>query len=180
MSKKPIAMPHMPRRLDVMLELTRLLETISVENGYNNNLKGSVFRGRSEYGEDSKEDLPFLSILEAPQPAFNQAADENKSYNKSTWELLIQGFVKDDKRNPTDAAYYLAADVERALSMIVAEDQMRGRPDHPEWYMLGNRITELVTLPPVVRPPLHGVSATSFFYMPIRLGLSYDLQKPYI
>jgi hypothetical protein len=54
------------RQLDILRALTAHLEGINPENGYDYDMRGRVFRGRAEFGDDTP--LPHLSILEAPRP----------------------------------------------------------------------------------------------------------------
>lgn len=162
-------------RLKVLKALTAHLEGITVANGYGHDVKDAVFRGRNEYGKN--DPLPMVSILEGKGSDIGQFTDESL-IRKDTWTLLLQGFVDDDKKNPTDPAYALLADVERRLSDIVALDKL-GKPEYPGVYMLRGLITSLMLASPVVRPPEEGLSSKAFFYLPIRVGLAVNLKQPW-
>lgn len=163
-------------RLKILKALTNHLAGVTIVNGYDHNLSGSVFRGRSEYGKN--DPLPMVSILEGKGSDIGQFADDHQIIRKDTWTLLLQGFVDDDKKNPTDPAYALLADVERRLSDIVALDKL-GKPEYPGVYMLRGLVTSLMLASPVVRPPEEGLSSKAFFYLPVRVGLAVNLKKPW-
>lgn len=163
-------------RLQMLKALTRHLEGITVSNGYNHDLKGAVFRGRSTYG--ANDPIPMLSILEGKGAEIGVFADENQTRRKDDLVLLLQGFVDDDKKNPTDPAYALLADVESRLSNIIEMDR-NGKPVFPGVYRLNGLITGLTIASAVVRPPEDGLSSKAFFYLPIRVGLAVDLTKPW-
>lgn len=177
--KEPIA-------LAALRVLTRHLEGITPANGYDFDLRGRVFRGRVRFGQD--EPLPMLSILEAPRPedgTLLPVAAENRRLSVREWGLLVQGWAVDDTENPTDAAYYLLAAVERRLSDLVAVNPQNGSPVDPDVYRLGRmasgrtRIVDATIGPGLVRPPQEGVSDTAFFYLPVSLQRSLDPTNPY-
>jgi hypothetical protein len=120
--------------------------------------------------------MPILSVLEAKATDYGNFADEEQMVRQDDWVLLVQGWAKDDPRNPTDPAYLLLADVERRLSMIV--DNEKGVPVFPGVYRLGGLIAKLTVAQPVVRPPEEGLSDTAFFFLPLRVGLKVDLRNP--
>lgn len=163
-------------RLRVLKALTEHLEGITVANGYGHDLKGKVYRGRDLFGDNDKP--PFLSLLEGKGSEIGNFADENRTTRADQWILLVQGWVVDDKKNPTDPAYNLLADVEQRLSDIIAVDN-QGAPKFKGVHNLKGLITSLTMASPVVRPPENGVSSTAFFYLPIRIGLAVDLTKPW-
>lgn len=163
-------------KLQILKKLTAVLEGITTANGYQHDLAGSVFRGRSLIG--AQEGLPCLNILESPAPLDGFFADSDKTVRKDTWILLVQGWVADDVRNPTDPAYALLTDVQRRLSDIVATVAPGGAPKFPGSYHLGGLVSDVEIGTDVVRPPEEGVSAKAFFYMPIRLTVSVNLIDP--
>lgn len=166
----------MSQRLTILKKLTEHLEGINVANGYEHDLKGKVYRGRDRFGADFTSKMPILSILEAKATDYGNYADEEQMVRQDDWVLLVQGWAKDDPRNPTDPAYLLLADVERRLSMIV--DTENGSPTFPGVYRLGGLIAKLTVAQPVVRPPEDGLSDTAFFFLPLRVGLKVDLRNP--
>lgn len=160
-----------PIRLVVLKKLTEHLAGIASVDGYNYDLEGSVFRGRTIFGED--DPLPMLSILEAPR-AEGSLYGGDYEVKRDKWQLLIQGWSEDDAENPTDNAYLLADDVEKRLGMIIAmRNDNSGRPLHgPTIYKLGNSIVDLEFGPSIIRPPIEQVSSKAFFYLPVTLSLA--------
>lgn len=164
-----------PFRLRVQKALSAALEQISVANGDHHDLAGSVFRGRAIFGDD--DPLPMLSILEeaiAPEsnlgPVTSQAAS-------GTYNLMIQGFVDDDKANPTDPAHLLLADVKKKLAQLRAE----ARSDQGV-LGFGRKapvVDQLAFDGGVVRPPDGEVSARAYFWLRLTLTLIEDHENPF-
>lgn len=172
-------MAEVPLRLYVLQRLTALLEGTNGpdQTGTPFNLVGSVFRGRTEFGNETE--LPALSILEAPSPDVGRFAGDGQAINES-WLLLIQGWAKNDMHNPCDPAYWLAAAVQQRLALISAErNDGSARPLDKEWYKLGGLLTSCDVGPSVVRPPDAKTSSRAFFYQPIRVGLAQRVVEPY-
>lgn len=167
-----------PTRLAILIALTEHLERITPDNGYDVDLSGAVFRGRSLLGADLGV-RPALSILESPRPDIATYTGEWDSIRRDYWTLLIQGLAEDDKRNPSDNAYYLCAAVERHLGRIVAVRPETGAPRYPQEHLLGGLITSLEIAPPVVRPPEDRVSMSAFFFLPLRVGVAVETSRPY-
>lgn len=168
-------------RLDVLKALTAHLEGIKhIEPDPENNIEGvdwggfdltgKVFRGRNAFGEDAPE--TFLSLLEAPRPDYGTTGGLFDVARTEEWPLLLQGWTKDDRLNPTDPAYLFMDVVERRLGEIVAVKAGSGNPMYPSAYLLGKKITSFAFGPGVVRPPTEGISAKAFFYLPLRVGLA--------
>lgn len=165
-----------PFRLRLFMAMTAALEEITPANGYLNDMSRAVFRGRLYYGDN--DPLPMLSILEPAQstlPALNN--DGNIS---GDWEVLIQGFVKDDPKNPTDPAYRLQADVMRRLG------QEQGRRDDGRTLNvlglgggngLGNEIVEMKIGHGVVRPS-DDISTKAYFWLTLTFKIIEDLKNP--
>lgn len=167
----------MSKRLAVLVALTAHLEGINEDNGFRHNLKGNVYRGRTLFGDEFKARLPFLSILEGKSSDYGINANDEQTKRKDDWVLLVQGFSRDDPRNPTDPAYLLLADVEKRLSQLIATDES-GNPQFPAIFRLGGMIATLTLAQPIVRPPEAGVSDTAFFYLPIRVCIDVDICNP--
>ena len=154
---------------------------VSVANGYLHDLKNEdgddqVFRGRTQFGEEVQP--PFLSILEATRPFDPNSGGDSKVKRQSRWPLLLQGFATDDRLNPTDPAYDLAADVERAIAKLMEMDD-QGMPRYPDIYHLGPWQLEVSVSEAIVRAPDPDISDTAFFYLPVILDVVTDLRTPY-
>lgn len=166
-----------PTRLLILQRLSEQLETITPDNGYDFDLRGSVYRGRTQFGAELK--LPALSILESPQPDIARYAGQEFEAMSDQWTLLLQGVVDNDMTNPTDPAYYLYAEVVRCLGRLIQTRKETGTPIYPDEYLLGRLITNMELAPPVVRPPDEGQSSRAFFFLPIRLGVAVQIWNPY-
>jgi len=163
------------KRLSILKTLTSLIQSITPDQGYAYDLSESVFRGRSIYGNEDA--LPMISILESPVPETGTTAGWLKSTRKVEWELLIQGWVKDDRYNPLDPAYDLSAAVQLQLGKVLSFDSVKGKPNYPEWYMLGGLIQDFDFASPVHRPPTEGLSDKAFFFLPVKVCLVEDKSK---
>lgn len=128
-----------------------------------------VFVGRNIFGE--KDPLPMVSILEVPIPLDQIVSPPDSSYSNGTWELLIQGFVKDDKEHPTRPAHRLMADVKKKLALTKRQNR-----NYNIWGM-GNHVTDLRIGAGVVRPP-DEVSAKAYFWLNLSLDIVEDLADP--
>lgn len=168
----------MSKRLAILKYLTAHLEGINPDNGYPGyNLKGKVFRGVDRFGASHADMRPFMSVLEAKATDYGKFASEDQAVSLNDWVLLIQGWVVDDPRNPTDPAYPLVEIVEERLSMLIALDD-EGKAIYPGVYRMGGMIATLTLAQPVVRPPEEGISESAFFFLPIRVGLKVDIRNP--
>lgn len=164
-----------PFRLRVLKALTATLEGITPANGYDSNMAGRVFRGRTVYGED--DPLPMLSILEPPIPLETILATGNKTGSSGDWELLIQGFVEDDHQNPSDPAHKLMAEVKKVL--VVEKERNRGQSIFGIGYgRQKNGIVEMHIGQGAVRPADQSSSFT-FFWLTLTLKLAEDQKNPF-
>lgn len=167
------------KRLAAIKALTAHLESeVTVVNGYLHTLTGAVFRGRAKF--DDTDPLPSVSILESPNPdRFPNRAGEQSGNGKQrdNWTLLIQGWVKDDKQNPTDPAYELMADVKKALAKVIATDPVSGNPVHAN-YRLGGLILELEYESGTVRPP-DEQSTKAYFWMRVIVKFVENINDPF-
>lgn len=154
-------------RLVILKALTTHLEAIAVDEGFANDLEGCVFRGRLEYGDN--DPIPMVSIIEAPKPDLGAIFGGGGLVRHEQWNLLVQGWAKDDPDNPTDPLYPLLNDVEAKLAEILQEGNASFMlPDND-----GNaRITGFELMPPVVRPPSSTPVARACFLLPLRVGLA--------
>jgi hypothetical protein len=161
-----------PFKLRVLKALTAGLKEITPDNGYVNDVSQAVFRGRLVFGD--KDPLPMLSILEVPIPLEQMRSPETSTLSAGDWELMVQGFVQDDYKNPTDPAHVLLADVTQRLSLMRRE-AMQGDD------ILGFKgaISDMVIGRGVVRPPDAEVSAKAYFWLSLTLKVVEDLAEPY-
>lgn len=163
-----------PIRLEIQKRMSALLGSISTDNGYKTDLNGQVYRGRMFFGDETP--LPSLSILEPPIPMDQLPPPSTSPSQSGPWELIIQGFIKDDRENPTDPAHVLMADVKRCL----AAERQKANWDRPEEgiFGLGRHVLNLYIGTGVVRPP-DDVSAVAYFWVSIMLDLSENIAEPY-
>lgn len=162
------------RRLRVLKALTDSLSKITPANGYAMDLTGSVFRGRAYFGES--DPLPMLSILEAPIQADPNSSPQEAEAQTETWQLVIQGFLPDDKQNPTDPAHYLMAAVKQVLAGERAKGGRRGG-----YNILGlgpDTVLDLRVGPGIVRPP-DEISSKAYFWLSVYLDILDDLENPF-
>lgn len=169
-------MPNsVPFRLRVLQALTTLLESANPAGGYTFDLNGKVIRGRAYFGEETP--LPFISILEAPT-ALDGVDASTGGQTTVEWDILLQGFIQDDPVHPTDQAYYLMADIKKALA------QERNKKAGPR---MGNsnsilnmqgRVDDIVIGSGTVRPA-DEISATSYFWLRVTLKIVEDNSNPF-
>ncbi len=163
-----------PVRLEVLIRMSEALKEITIANGYRNDIDANVYRGRGVYGDETP--LPALSILEAPIPLDQLPSAKDNSDLAGQWELVVQGWVKDDRLNPTDPAQVLLADVKRRLAL----EKRKADWDIPEdgIFGLGRIVTAMYIGPGVVRPP-EEISAKAYFWLTITLDIAEDMAEPY-
>lgn len=142
-------------------------------------LSESVFRGRSEFGDEVKS--PFLAILEAPRQLEPNGVGTSRLIQDEDWTILIQGFAPDDKKNPLDPAYELLAWVQMRLARITTPNVNGARGGlYPSEWRLGDLVSDVRYQIPIVRPGKDAVSDTAYFYMPISVGKVTDLTMPFV
>src|SRR3546814_12247133 len=124
------------KQLRILKKLTAHLELTSGYEGI------KCYRGKLVVSAKEVEDC--LSILEAPRPVVGQPAGHQGHKRLETWTLLVQGWPKDDKDNPSDPAYAMKAAVEQWLYRILAVKERDGLPEYPEFWMLGGDIASLI------------------------------------
>lgn len=176
-----------PFKLVALKALCDALKEITPINGYVHDLsdfdpgdgaaKERVFRGRAWFGED--DELPMLSILEGVDPAEEVAEPAADSPTAEyDWELILQGFVDDDRNHPLDPAYRLLADVRKRLAV----ERVRKTVDHdqnPLGLGLGkNRIVKLSFGSGVCRPA-DDISAKAWFWLRVTLRIVEKAAEPY-
>ena len=154
-----------PKQLVILKRLTVLIEGVTVANGYDFNLAGKVYRGKTVFG--ASEAVPFVSILESlrPDPMPSEAGPE-KTRREEDWELLVQGWGYSDASHPVDGLYRLKAAVEHRLSRIVALGD-NGSPLYAGDYRLGRILTGARIGPGVVRAATPQTGGVEAFYLPV-------------
>jgi len=159
-----------PFRLRVLQAMTEHLKKITVANGYNFDLAEGVFRGRMMYGEN--DPIPLVSVLEAPLPDEPDVTPASGPTWKGPWRLLIQGWVDDDRENPTDPAHYLLADVKKSLAEA-RKDMIKGR-------IFGfPQVTNLIIGACVVRPAEEHVNEYANFLLSVTLEIAENMADPF-
>ncbi len=157
------------------------LELISIADNYHFDMAGKVFRGRLIFGDS--DPIPMLSILEPPLPLDRLKAPDNSPISNGQWDIWIQGFVKDDRENPTDPADMLMADVKRRLAIETKRQHVlpeRGcNPFGMNLREMKNRIEKFTIGPGVVRPPEEAVSTKAYFWLPLSLQIVEDNFDPF-
>lgn len=159
-----------PFRLRVLKSVTHVIEGVTPNNGYHHDLRGKVFRGRVRYDRD--DPIPMISILEAPIPEdAAQGTGENVA-SYGNWELLIQGFVDDDRVNPSDPAHHLMAEVKS----VIVKEKLRSYGD--DLFGMDNRVRSMSIGQGSVRPS-DDPTAEAFFWFKLTLNVVEDLESPY-
>lgn len=167
-----------PFRLRVLKALSASLEQITTANGYTHDMTGKVFRGRAFYGEG--DPIPLISILEPPLPIDQLRSPLGSGASSGEWDIMIQGFVMDDKENPTDPAHRLMADVRKALAQ--ERKKRSARNNEPRIFGLDpkskHQVEDIFVGPGVVRPA-DEISAFAYFWLTMTIKLVEDLELPY-
>lgn len=180
-----------PFRLRVLKALTAAMKTITPANDYQHDLADQlehgvmmarVFRGRQKFGDS--DPTPMVSVLEHPRALDALLAPDGDNDRVGEWDLLIQGFVKDDPENPTDPAHHLVADVIACLAKegkrrSPALDGGRGEPNILGLGGVEPCVTKLAIGSPVVRPADGVNSDCAFFWFTLTLTLAEDVEKPF-
>lgn len=159
------------KRLRILKAVSaHLADEVSVANGYDHDLGGSVWRGRTTFSD--RDTLPRVTIIEALNPDREMVpAGTNSTTQKDGWVLLLLGHAQDDRDNPTDPAHALMGDVKKALGKIATRTS-------GATYMLGDLIAGIDIEPGTVRPP-DELSALAYFYLRVRLTVVERLFDPY-
>jgi len=165
-----------PFRLRVLQGLTKTIEGVNPDNGYEFDLRDRVFRGRMFYGEN--DPLPMVSILEPPIPLEALSTQPGNPHASSQWELLVQGFVPDDHQNPSDPAYRMMAEVKSAIVKERINHSFFGFGFRGPGSTSRNSVNNIQIGQGAVRPA-DEVSGRSFFWLSLLLQLTEDLSNPY-
>lgn len=167
-------------RIRVQKAITAALQEITPANGYDHDFSDCVFRGRLIYGDS--DPVPMISILEPPLPPDRLPAPMNAGHNAGDYDLLIQGFVKDDRENPTDPAHKAMADVKKRLAFEQKRQHTLPRRGFNPFGLdseKGNRVESFKIGAGVVRPPEEGVSTKAYFWLNLSLKITEDNSDPF-
>lgn len=172
-----------PLRLQCLRALTTLIESTETgtwEDDTPIDLAGKVQRGRKVFSDSDFEENEdtLISILEAPRPLVGLYAGVEQTARKESWQLLLQGWTKDDKLHPSDPAYFLQSAVEQRVSRAAQRDD-QGLPVFPDDYRLGGLAYELILGQGIVRPAEGDPSRYTMFYVPLTIVLALETSKPY-
>ena len=169
----PVSPPD-PFRLRVQKAMCEAFKQITVANGFRSDLASSVFRGRTLFGDD--DPLPMISILEEPiAPEANLSSDAGSTAS-GDYVLMVQGFLQDDKDNPTDPAHVLMADVKKRLVELKLDERLDDRV-----FRFGPKANTVVGVSwdgGVVRPA-DEVSAVAYFWLRVTLDRAEDQLNPF-
>ncbi len=178
----------LPFKLQALHALTDAFKTITPANGYHFDLAdfvdgdgvtvSRVYRGRPWFGDS--DPIPMVSVLEAGDP-FDIIAEAQPSAGiaENDWALNVQGFVIDDKTNPTDPGYLLLADLRKCLAAEAARRSANGRQPNPLGLGLGkNKVVSLRFGSGTVRPA-DDVSAKAWLWLPVTLRIVEHASDPY-
>lgn len=166
-----------PFRLLVLKSLTEVIERVNPENDCEFDLRGRVFRGRLQYGDD--DPIPMVSILEPPIPLEGLSGQPDNARGSSQWELLVQGFVSDDQKNPSDPAYRLMAEVKQALVREKKTGSLFGYHYQDAGRNKGNAVTNMQIGQGAVRPA-DETSGKGFFWLSLLISITENLGDPYL
>ncbi|MFC3724403.1 hypothetical protein [Neoaquamicrobium sediminum] len=147
--------------------MSGVLEEVAYDGG---TMAGKSFRGRMLYSDD--DPLPMLSVLEPPIPLDVLFSKGDNPNSTGMWELLVQGFVKDDPENPTDPAHHLMATTKARLV------QEKRRDRGMNIFGMGGRVVEMFIGQGSVRPA-DDVSHRAFFWLTLTLRLVENLEDAY-
>jgi hypothetical protein len=175
------------QKLAFMKRLTAHLEGINptqtepaTEDAYAFDLREHVYRGRVTFAQDEVTSA-ILSIVESPKP-IEPVAVGSKSTRKSSWVLLVQGTMPEDKKSngPSDQLYNLMAVVQSRMFMIAEVNEATGDPMYPDVAkLLDGNFDSLAIGEGIVRPSDPQISPYAFFYVPVTVGIVTDLRNPY-
>lgn len=178
----------LPLKLRAQRALTEALKTITPDNGFVFDLadfdpgdgvtSARVFRGRPAFGDS--DPLPMVSILEMPElPTDIADPPPGTRANEYWWWQIIQGWVEDDRENPTDPAYVLLADIRRRL--IAEKSRKLAGASYGELDILGlgnGFVQDIYVGSGVVRPP-SDMSPNAWLSLRVGLRIVDDASKPY-
>lgn len=170
-------------RLELCRRITSALEEINPENGYINDLRPDeegrprVVRGRLHFGDSDPKTM--VTIMEPPMPDVplstrNQPDNPNR---KIDFDLLIQGWTRDDPVNPTDPTYILVAEVQQRLAQEKLKPSVRS--GHFGLFGFGSEVMSMEIGPPVIRPN-EFISEEGVFFFSLKFNIAENVSKPFL
>lgn len=175
-----------PFRLRVQKAIAAAIGEIAVADGYALDLADKVFRGRLIFGDN--DPVPMISIIEPPLPNEMRPSPLASTVEDGWWDIIVQGFVKDDRDNPTDPAHVAMADVKRRLAQELKRmgpgSAMRqkdpfGVSFNADGSTRKNIIEQFKIGAGVVRPPEEAVSSKAYFWLTLKLKIVEDNLDPF-
>lgn len=138
---------------------------------------GAVFRGRASYGRGDPS--PMISILQSPDIEVETNSAGTETLRKGSKLYLVQGWVEDDPRNPTDPAHEMLAEVKRAVAALMGDfdDPKYGLRQHSA---NNQPLVESIDVGVgLVRPPDEVSPSQAYCWLPVRIGLVESIDDPY-
>ncbi len=175
-----------PFRLRVHKAIANVIAEVSIAGGYNLDLAGKVFRGRLVFGD--KDPVPMISIMEPPLPNDMRNSPLLSTAEDGWWDVIVQGFVKDDRENPTDPAHVAMADVKKRLAQELKRKGEGTERNQPNPFGVNydeagarrkNTIEQFKIGAGVVRPPEEAVSTKAYFWLVLKLKIVEDNLDPF-
>lgn len=162
-----------PIRLQVLKGATAILADIKPENGYRTDVQAAV-RGRAVFNSQF-DPWPFISIMEDPNELDNILDTRSGEEALTNLKLIIQGYAIEDVENPTDPAYYLLADIQKAFSDEIRRNGGRGE-SHPNLFGMGTTVSRIVIGSGAVLPSHAEISDVPWCIVPVSIYY-YDTRE---
>lgn len=175
-----------PFRLRVQKAIAAAIGEIAVADGYALDLADKVFRGRLIFGDN--DPVPMISVIEPPLPNEMRPSPLVSTVEDGWWDIIVQGFVKDDRDNPTDPAHVAMADVKKRLAKELKRKGTGGNARQPNPFGLNflpdgsmrkNQVEQFKIGAGVVRPPEEAVSSKAYFWLTLKLKIVEDNLDPF-
>lgn len=175
-----------PFRLRVQKAIAAAIGEIAIADGYALDLADKVFRGRLIFGVN--DPVPMISIIEPPLPNEMRPSPLASTVEDGWWDIIVQGFVKDDRDNPTDPAHVAMADVKRRLAQELKRKGEGSEARQPNPFGVNydatgarrkNIIEQFKIGAGVVRPPEEAVSSKAYFWLTLKLKIVEDNLDPF-
>lgn len=187
-----MAYTRVPLRLQIIRALTEVIKQVNptnlmipgdVTSRYEFDLRDDtetaparprVTRGRLHLGDN--DPLPMVAIIEPPM-AIEGVSTQKQPDNTARagqWDLIVQGWHKDDPWNPSDVGYQMMQEVRYAI----AKEKKRGR--NGDTMILGfdqTKIQNMTIGAPVIRPNEY-ISEQAVFYFLLTLTICEDTASP--